>query len=267
MKFFIISIFFSISIFSEINWNPSYEKGLELAKSKGLPIIIDLYTDWCTYCKVLESKVFPNPEVETELKKFITIRINGDEYSELVSLYRVKGYPTVLFLDKNGAYLDRITGLPNTKIMTDKLKDVYEKRDLEDNLLISLKDTPESVLLNYRLGIYYYKISQFRKAEDYFAASVNSTKQENPEKKQESLFILGLIQIQEKRFSEAISMWSKYIKDFPTGDLSSAHYYRGISYYYLNKYKEAKEDFNLASKLTSDEETKTKIKDYINNMN
>ena len=35
---------------------------------KNKPVIVDLYTDWCLYCKDLENKIFPKRRSFLELQ-------------------------------------------------------------------------------------------------------------------------------------------------------------------------------------------------------
>lgn len=250
-------------LYPEIVWSDSYKKALDHARIKSTPIVLEFYTDWCGYCKILENKIFPEPEVVRLLENFTTLRINAERNPEIANLYRASEYPTVLFLDKNGAYLDRIVGLPNTSAFIKKLKDVYEKRNLEEQLLAAHKLEPDSVLLNYRLGIYYFKSSNFPRSESFFLKAINSPKSDSPEKRMESLFNLGIIQIQEKKFSEGISIWSKYLQDYPSGDESSARYYRGVCLFYLGKSTDAKEDFLRAKYLAAEPYRKAKIQEFL----
>ena len=265
LAFFSIFLYFQANspIFGDIIWGESFSKGIELAKSKNTPVVVDMYTDWCAYCKDLEFKIFPEPEVSKLLENFTTLRINGDENPDIAKIFNISGYPTVLFLDKNGAYLDRIVGLPSSQMMVKKLKEVYDKRNIEDQLINALKVDPENVILNYRMGIYYFKANNFSKSESYFLKAINSSKNENPEKKMESLFIIGIIQIQEKKFSQATSIWTKYLNDYPTGDESAARYYRGVSYFYLGKGIEAKDDFIRSKFLSTDPYRKMKIQEFL----
>lgn len=250
----------------EIVWSESYKKALEQARLKNSPVVLEFYTDWCGYCKILENKIFPEPEVAKSLENFITIRVNAERQPELASMYRASEYPTVLFLDKNGAYMDRIVGLPSSQMFAKKLKEVYDKRNLEEQLLSFHKQDPDSVYSNYRLGIYYFKSSQYSKSESYFFKAVNATQNDYPEKRMESLFNLGIIQIQEKKFSEGISIWTKYLLDYPTGDEASARYYRGVCYFYSSKSSEAKEDFLRAKYISPEPHRKAKIQEFLNGL-
>ena len=83
----LLSLLMVTSIKSEIIWGDSFQKGIETAKSKNTPIVLDLYTDWCGYCKILENKIFPEPEVSKLLENFITLRINAEEFPEIAKTF------------------------------------------------------------------------------------------------------------------------------------------------------------------------------------
>lgn len=95
---------------SSIKFIYSFPKALELSNKKNKPILINFYTDWCHWCKKLEVETFNDSTVKKVLTKFILLKINGDENFELTSKYLITGYPTVLFLDKEGNELSRVDG-------------------------------------------------------------------------------------------------------------------------------------------------------------
>jgi thioredoxin-related protein len=262
-KLLFIIFFFGTSIQSDSIWIDNFEKGIQLSKSKDIPIVLDLYTDWCTYCKVLENKVFPDEAIQKQLSKFNTIRLNADEYPDLVSLYRVSGYPTILFLDKNGAYIDKLVGLPTVNHLEKKLIDVYSKKDLEKELLSSVEKNKQSILFNYNLALYYISARLWDKSENYLIATINSKDTEFIEKKQDAMYYIGVIHLKQKKYSESASIWSKYLLDYPTGDELSARYYRGLSYYHLGKYSLSKDDLIKAKKLNRDPERNQAIQQLL----
>ena len=49
-------------------------------------------------------------------------------------LYGIKGYPHMIFMDKNGYILDRIPGFVNEQVLSARMKSTYGKRFLEDKL-------------------------------------------------------------------------------------------------------------------------------------
>ena len=61
--FAILSFFFASNLISqEINWI-SMDKALELQKKVPKNIIMDVYTEWCGPCKIMDKNTFQNPDV------------------------------------------------------------------------------------------------------------------------------------------------------------------------------------------------------------
>lgn len=262
----LLTLFFSFPIFAETKWLLSLDKALEKARIENKPVFIDLYTDWCVYCKQLEENIFPMKDVSSELEKFITVRINGDLSQDLVSKFSVRGYPTILVLDKNGYLIDKITGMPDNTTLVAKLQEAYNKKDTESGLLSEQKQSPNSVLPNYNLGLFYYRNGNFKDSSEFFLKSYNAKDTENSDKKPDALFLLGIIQIQEKKFQEAISIWTSFMEKYPENKKGSVLYCRGISYYFSGKKQEAKEDLLKAKDLSTSQDQLEKINMFLSEL-
>ena len=95
---------------AEITWAKSFDEAFKLAKEQNLPIMIDVYTDWCGWCKRLDKDVYSADNVVPLSKKFICLKLNPEKDKEHGDLFKVEGYPTIIFLDANKKELNRITG-------------------------------------------------------------------------------------------------------------------------------------------------------------
>jgi thiol-disulfide isomerase/thioredoxin len=92
-------------------WSASYEAAQTQSKSSGKPMLVDVYTDWCFWCKKLDTDVYPQPAVVKAATLFVPVRINAEKEGQAVAAkYHVTGFPTLLFLSSDGTLISKITG-------------------------------------------------------------------------------------------------------------------------------------------------------------
>jgi len=91
-----------------VAWQSYSEEILKQAVQLKKPVIIDFYATWCTPCRELEEVAFHDSSVVRLAENdFVMIKVDvtrgGDPVHErLLQQYRVKGVPTVVFLDVQG---------------------------------------------------------------------------------------------------------------------------------------------------------------------
>ncbi|MFK7959858.1 MAG: thioredoxin family protein [Phycisphaerales bacterium] len=73
-------------------------------------VFVDFETTWCGPCKQMDQWVYPAAAVVQAAEGLQVVKLDGDEQRELVKRYAVRGYPTMLMLDADGAVLDRLVG-------------------------------------------------------------------------------------------------------------------------------------------------------------
>ena len=96
----------------EIAWTQALTKSIKQAKKSKKLVMVDFYTDWCGWCKVLDKKTYPDKRVVALTKaSFIPVKINAEkEGMAAATKYGVRSYPTILFIDGNGEVAGRIGG-------------------------------------------------------------------------------------------------------------------------------------------------------------
>lgn len=110
---------------SSIAWVTDLPNALTTASRQNKLVLVDFYTDWCGYCKKLDEETYPDPAVESAIKKdFIPVRINADADKVTAEKYNVTGYPTITILDAKGSKVSEIIGYLPPKEFLAKLNEV-----------------------------------------------------------------------------------------------------------------------------------------------
>ena len=113
-----------------VAWH-GWNDGLSAAVRSGKPVIVDVYTDWCGWCKRMDRDVYARSDVGDYLNHhFVMVRLNAEsgervQYSgrtltarSLASGFDVTGYPTTIFLKCDGTHLVNVPGyVPAEKFM------------------------------------------------------------------------------------------------------------------------------------------------------
>jgi len=88
---------------ADINWMPTLAIAQDQARETGKPLMIDVCTSWCHYCKQLDAEVYTDPNVQQLAQRFIMVKADGDDPNNrsLQQQYQVTGYPTLIFLNSN----------------------------------------------------------------------------------------------------------------------------------------------------------------------
>jgi thiol:disulfide interchange protein DsbD len=93
---------------AEISWQPFNEQALAAAQREGKGVIIDTFADWCIPCKELDQNTFTDPHVKEESERFVTLKLDlttadaNSEAGRAKSRFKIRGVPTVIFLDPAG---------------------------------------------------------------------------------------------------------------------------------------------------------------------
>jgi thioredoxin-related protein len=101
-KIFLLALFLLFRpgmdpMMGQVRWY-SIQEALQLMGKEPKMMVIDVYTDWCGWCKRMDATTFSDPEVANILNKdFYPVKLNAEGREEIVI-----GERTFRFVDNGG---------------------------------------------------------------------------------------------------------------------------------------------------------------------
>jgi thioredoxin-related protein len=130
----------------ELNWLTIADiESMDKPSSK--MYLVDIYTDWCVWCKVMDKNTFSDPEIKAYLDKYFhvakfnaegkeSVQFNGKNYEWIpagrnginkLALEMLSGrpsYPSIVFLDEKKQKVEVAVGYHDPEKMMAVLKDL-----------------------------------------------------------------------------------------------------------------------------------------------
>ncbi|OHX65371.1 thioredoxin family protein [Flammeovirga pacifica] len=115
LSLFIITLFsFSFTAKEIIEWK-NINTAIDQSDKDDKPIFVDVYTDWCGWCKVLDKKTFQHDEVvEYVNEHYHAVKLNPEKegsfsfkgkdytYDEYMKKHEINSYPAIIVLHPDG---------------------------------------------------------------------------------------------------------------------------------------------------------------------
>ena len=115
-----------------------FENILAQAKKENKLVFMDCYTTWCGPCKWLVKNIFADQKIaDTYNNQFINFKSDMEkgEGLELAKRYKVRMYPTLLWIDGNGEVVYTIVGTNTVEAFLDFASKVKNDENLFPNLV------------------------------------------------------------------------------------------------------------------------------------
>jgi thioredoxin 1 len=101
-----------VSRAADIGWYRSFNEAKTSAKSNQV-IFVDVYTDWCGWCKYMDQRVFTHSDVKAFAANNVFVKVNAEDNGEGTAFARkhgVRGFPALLVFDNQGKLIGRQDG-------------------------------------------------------------------------------------------------------------------------------------------------------------
>lgn len=128
----LLVLIFSCKERVSIVWYDNLDKAIKISKDSKKVLMIDVWTDWCTWCKKLDAETYSDKKIIEESKKFVCLKINPEKDSkgnDFIQPYNITGYPTILFIEQDGSLLSSINGFLDAPNFLEKMKDIYNIKE------------------------------------------------------------------------------------------------------------------------------------------
>jgi thioredoxin-like negative regulator of GroEL len=130
----------------EVEWRSDYVKARQEANEKGRPIVIDVGTENCYYCKQLDLRTFKDPTLVTLLnQRCIPLKINAEQHARLAEALRVTNYPTLVFASAEGRILGYQEGFIEAAPLQERLNKLLFTAAPENGSNRELQEATQSV--------------------------------------------------------------------------------------------------------------------------
>lgn len=146
---FVVSLFFIQLSFSQVQFTEgSLADVMSKAKTENKVLMVDVLTDWCKWCIELDNKVYSKKDVgDFANANQINYKIDAEKGDgiDFAKKYGVSGYPTILFIDKDGNEIDRVVGYIPAKDFLATIMDYNKGVNTLAYLQTALAKDPENI--------------------------------------------------------------------------------------------------------------------------
>ena len=123
-------VLFAVPQLHAATWIKSVATAQKKAKDGKRLIFVDLFADWCGWCRKMEQEVFPSEAFQKATDDMVLLRLNtedGGEGSQLAQRFSVRTLPTFLVLTHDMSVAGVIRGYAPSAEFVESLKNVQKQ--------------------------------------------------------------------------------------------------------------------------------------------
>ncbi len=158
------------TISSAIPWLNGLDQALEQAQYFRRPIMIDVWAQWCRWCHELDRRTYSQTPVIERAQAMICAKVNADREPQVGRRYGIRGLPTILFLDRHGQEIDRVTGFVQAEPFAAAMDAVLAAADRLEARVSAHERDPDNPARIYALADELLAQKRWREAEPLLAA-------------------------------------------------------------------------------------------------
>ena len=202
-----------------ITWQTSVDAALADAKKNDRPILLDMVTDWCVWCKVLDDSTYTDSAFIQMSQKFTMAKVDAEVDTATASKYHVGSYPTILLLRKDGTEVDRIVGYYRAPEFMKHVEDYLAGRNTLAAMEADAASMGNDAKFISALAEKYYGHGRYPEAEAAYLKFVELDAKNATGEADDALYSLARMQRKTKDYVKARKYAQMILDRYPTSDM------------------------------------------------
>ena len=215
MKKYALSLFFfgflgllHPSETGHVKWVNDFDQAKQKAKRTSKYIFVDVFADWCSWCKVLDEEVYATPEFANFMKNYVPTKIDAEDNGDgarFAARFEVETLPTLIVTDSDGKLVLRITGFRKTDQLIKEIDTVQKLRARESS-------NPEDARTSVDLAAEYVHHGMYEEAKIRLKKARSS---KEPRIVEDSLFLAAQMHAKMKSKDKAMKYFREFLQKYP----------------------------------------------------
>jgi thioredoxin-like negative regulator of GroEL len=202
---------------TKIDFIASYDSAMAIAQEKNQKVLIDFYTDWCTWCKRLDTTTYVDSSVIAMSANYVFAKVNAEVDTLTARKYLVRAYPTIVMVNPDGSEVDRLVGyLPGPEF-----KETFENyaKDINTlNYFLRQLDSGGTNEIYAHLGEKYADRGLYAEAEPYYKKIIDADPENNEGFTIDAMMSLADMRRRDKNYDEALDLFNRIKEKFSQTD-------------------------------------------------
>lgn len=203
-----------------IHWLHDYQEARTHALGLHQLMIVDVETDWCTWCKVMDEDVYPAPLVTHTLShSYVFLRQNAETAPTGVALqrkFRLSTYPVTVVVEPASELYESILGYRRPDALLSDIAKAAEELRHFAGIQNRTRSGVATVAEREELAEAFANCGLQKRAANLYAALLHDPDLPHPP---EELFKLAVALASEGESRDALSVLLRLNREFPSSDV------------------------------------------------
>ena len=148
-----------------VQWGDNFEDALAEAVALRRPVLLSFTTTWCGWCRKLEAQTFRDQEFVRFASRLVPVMVDGDKERGLTSMFRVRGYPTNILLDRRGREIARVSEYQPPQRFIQSLMAGMSRRENFAEAHRAVEESPNDPEALYEMADIYMALGRYEEAK------------------------------------------------------------------------------------------------------